>query len=62
MHTTTNAQFGLLDSLMASTPANDFLERLDRTLDWRPIEAALQGMCIPLRPVARLVRRCCCSK
>lgn len=44
MHTTINAQFGLLDSLMPSTPANDFLERLDRTLDWRPMEAALQGM------------------
>jgi IS5 family transposase len=44
MHTTTNAQFGLLDSLMPSTPANDFLERLNRTLDWRPIEAALQSM------------------
>lgn len=44
MHTTTNAQFGLLDSLMPSTPANDFLERLDRTLDWRPIETALQAM------------------
>jgi len=44
MHTTTNAQLGLLDNLMPSTPANDFLERLDRTLDWRPLEAALQGM------------------
>ena len=44
MHTTTNAQFGLLDSLMPTTSANDFLERLDRTLDWRPIERALQGM------------------
>lgn len=44
MHTTANAQFGLLDSLMPSTPTNDFLERLNRTLDWRPIEAALHGM------------------
>ena len=44
MHTTTNGQFGLLDSLMPTTSANDFLERLDRTLDWRPIERALQGM------------------
>lgn len=44
MHTTTNAQFGLLDSLMPSTPINEFLERLDRTLDWRPIETALQAM------------------
>jgi IS5 family transposase len=44
MHTTANAQFGLLDSLMASTPVNDFLERLDQTLDWRPIETALHRM------------------
>ena len=29
---------------MPTTSANDFLERLDRTLDWRPIERALQGM------------------
>ncbi len=42
--TTTNAQFGLLDTLMPSAPANDFLERLDRALDWKPIEGALQGM------------------
>jgi IS5 family transposase len=44
MQTTTNAQYGLLDSLMASTPANDFLERLERTLDWQPIEQVLQAM------------------
>jgi len=44
MQTTTNAQMGLLDSLMSTTPTNDFLERLDRTLDWRPIEKALQAM------------------
>ena len=44
MHATTNAQFGLLGSLMTSTPGNDFLERLDRTLDWQPIETALQAM------------------
>ena len=35
---------GLLDSLMITTPGNDFLERLDRTLDWQPIEKALQAM------------------
>ena len=34
MQTTTNNQLGLLDSLMTATPTNDFLERLDRTLDW----------------------------
>jgi transposase, IS5 family len=44
MQTTTNPQYGLLDSLMPSTPANDFLERLDRALDWKPIEKALQAM------------------
>lgn len=44
MQTTTNAQYGLLDSLMPSAPANDFLERLDGTLDWKPIERALHGM------------------
>ena len=35
---------GLLDSLMTATPTNDFLERLDGTLDWKPIERALQAM------------------
>jgi IS5 family transposase len=44
MQTTTNPQFGLLDSLMPSTPANDFLERLNHTLDWKPIEGALHAM------------------
>ena len=44
MQTTTNNQLGLLDSLMTATPTNDFLERLDRTLDWRPLEKALQAM------------------
>jgi Bacterial alpha-L-rhamnosidase C-terminal domain len=37
MQMTTNAQMGLLDSLMIAAPTNDFLERLDRTLDWQPI-------------------------
>jgi IS5 family transposase len=44
MQTTTNPQLGLLDSLMIATTTNDFLERLDRPLDWRPIEKALQAM------------------
>ena len=44
MQTTTNSQLGLLDSLMPSSVANDFLEKLDHTLDWRPIETALHGM------------------
>ena len=29
---------------MIATPTNDFLERLDRALDWKPIERALQSM------------------
>jgi hypothetical protein len=33
MQTTTNPQPRLLDSLMIATPTNDFMERLDRTLD-----------------------------
>src|ERR1035437_10985903 len=44
MQTTTNPQVGLLDSLMIATPTNDFLERLDRALDWMPLEKALQAM------------------
>ena len=44
MHTTTHPQLGLLDSLMPSAPANDFLETLDTALDWKPIERALQAM------------------
>ena len=44
MQTTTNAQMGLLDSLMIATPTNEFLERLDRALDWKLIETALQAM------------------
>ena len=44
METTSNPQLGLLDSLMPSVPNNDFLEGLDRTLDFKPIEAALHRM------------------
>lgn len=44
MQTTTNPQLGLLDSLMIATPTNEFLERLDRALDWKPLEKALQAM------------------
>src|ERR1019366_5437302 len=44
MQTTPNAQMGLLDSLMIGTPTNDFLAGLDRQLDWRPLEKALQAM------------------
>jgi transposase, IS5 family len=44
MQTTNNSQFGLLDTLMPSSPTNDFLERLDHALDFKPIEAALHAM------------------
>src|SRR5580704_726369 len=44
MQTTTNPQLGLLDGLMTTIPTNDFLARLDQTLDWKPLEAALQAM------------------
>lgn len=44
MQTTINAQYGLLDTLMPSAPANDFLERLDATVNFKPIEKALQAM------------------
>jgi IS5 family transposase len=44
MQTTSNPQFGLLDTLMPSAPTDDFLERLDRALDFKPIEAALHRM------------------
>jgi hypothetical protein len=32
---------GLMDSLMTSIPANEFSDRLDRTLHWKPIEKML---------------------
>jgi transposase len=44
MQMTPNAQMRLLDSLMTAAPTNEFLERLDRTLDWQPLEQALQAM------------------
>jgi IS5 family transposase len=58
-----------LDSLMIATPTNEFLERLDRTLDWKPIEKTLQAMypattgrppCAPLALFKMgLLQRCC---
>jgi hypothetical protein len=44
VHTTTNPQLGLLDSLMPSVPGNDFLEKLGTALDLRPLERALRAM------------------
>ena len=40
MPTTTNAQMELLDSLIITTPTNDFLERFDHAVDWKPIAQA----------------------
>ncbi len=37
-------QMNLLDGLIASAPANDFLERLDRLVEWRPIQQRLEAM------------------
>lgn len=42
--TTTNAQMGLLDSLMIATPTNEFLERLAHTFDCQPVTQTLQAM------------------
>jgi len=47
MQTTVNPQLGLLDSLLPAVPANDFLEKLETCLDWRPLEEALQAPCTP---------------
>lgn len=44
MQTTPNKQLGLMDSLMVAGVSNDFLEKLERALDWKPIEAVLQTM------------------
>ena len=44
MKTKANAQLGLLDSFMAQSPANDFLDRLTQLVDWTPIENVLQAM------------------
>ncbi len=38
-------KMGLTDTLTTSIPTNEYLERPDRTLDWSPLEKALQGMC-----------------
>jgi IS5 family transposase len=43
MHTRSNPQLGLMDALV-TIPANDFLDRLDRLVDWRPLERALHAM------------------
>jgi len=44
METTTKAQMGLLDNLITTVVSNDFLQRLDQVLDWKPIEKILQAM------------------
>lgn len=37
-------QMNLLDGLVTSAPTNDFLEELNRLVDWRPIDEKLCGM------------------
>lgn len=37
-------QMNLLDGWMTSAPANDFLEELNRLVDWQPIDEKLCGM------------------
>ncbi len=37
-------KMGLTDILTTSIPANEFPERLDRALDWKPLEKTLQGV------------------
>lgn len=59
MHTTINPPLGLLDSFMTSTISNDFLEKLDCALDWKPIEAALHRMYPATTPAIRRIRRWC---
>jgi len=44
METTIHPQMGLLDNLMVSVVTNDFLQQLDKALDWKPIEKILQAM------------------
>jgi hypothetical protein len=45
MQTVINPQLGFLDSLMIAKPTNGFyfLERLNRKLDWNPLETTLQA-------------------
>lgn len=44
MQTTTHAPPGLLDCLMIATPTSKSLERLNRALDWPPVETTLPAM------------------
>lgn len=44
MQTKASTQLGLLEGLMPQVPANDFLDRLEQLMNWRPIETALHAM------------------
>ena len=37
-------QLDLTDSFLPTAPANDFLDRLEALVDWRPVRKALEGM------------------
>ena len=56
MQTTINPQRGLLDAFMAGAPANGFLEKLDKLVDWEPVENALFSM-YPARTGHRRFKR-----
>jgi IS5 family transposase len=43
MQTKANPQLGLMDSLV-TIPANDFLDRLEQLVDWRPLERVLHAL------------------
>jgi IS5 family transposase len=44
MRTRPARQLSLTDSFLPVAPANDFLDRLDSLVDWRPIQTALEAM------------------
>lgn len=44
MRTRPSRQLDLTDSFLPTAPANDFLDRLDSLVDWRPIQRELEGM------------------
>lgn len=37
-------QLGFTDSFLPTTPANDFLDRLEELVDWQPVQTALEAM------------------
>lgn len=63
------AQTGLLDGLSAQLPGNEFLERLERRVDWAPLRQEVDGLFaattswLPRPPLVLgkmlFLRRCC---